>query len=908
MSKALIIAEKPSVAADIARALGGFTRQQDYFESDEYVLSSAVGHLLQLSNPAEVTRGKWSFAHLPMIPPHFEVAPIDKRGEDRLKLLARLIKRKDVTALINACDAGREGELIFRYIVQHARAKQPIRRLWLQSMTPAAIREAFGELRPDKEMKHLEDAARCRAEADWLVGINGTRAMTAFNSKDGGFFKTTVGRVQTPTLAIVVEREERILAFVPRDYWEVRATFGCKAGEYEGRWFDPDFRKPEDDEHARAERIWDQARAEAIAEACRGRAGTVAEEAKPSTQAPPLLFDLTSLQREGNARFGFSAKTTLSIAQALYEKHKVLTYPRTDSRALPEDYVAVAKKTIDALAGQRSYAPFAKQIAKAGWIRPNKRIFDNSKISDHFAIIPTLEAPRGLSEAEQKIYDLVVRRFLAIFFPSAEYLVTTRITTVEKHQFKTEGKVLVEPGWLAVYGKEAMQEQGALVRVDAGERVATKAIEAAGLQTRPPARYTEATLLSAMEGAGRLVEDDELRAAMAGKGLGTPATRAAVIEGLIDESYLAREGRELHPTAKAFQLLRALRGFGVDALDVPELTGEWEYKLAQMERGRLQRQDFMREIEQMTRDTVERIRQGAEKGEVPGNYVTLTTPCPRCGGVVKENYRRFACSQCEFSISKHPGSRFFEVGEVERLLREKQIGPLAGFRSKIGRPFSAVLKLVPPESKLEFDFGNAPAGEGEEAEAVDLSGLTPLGKCPKCGGGVFEQPMSYICENAVAGSRSCDFRSGRVILQQTIEPEQMKKLLAAGRTDILRNFVSNRTRRKFAAFLVWKADEGKVGFEFEPRGKGAKAAPAAEGPSAAGRRTAGSAARAVAAGPAPTAAKTPTATKAARRAAPARRPTTAAGKVAAKKAAKSVAKSAAGKAAKKPAAARKAAR
>ncbi len=887
MSKALIIAEKPSVAADIARALGGFTKQQDYYESDAYVLSSAVGHLLQLSNPAEVTRGKWSFAHLPMIPPHFDVAPIDKRGEDRLKLLARLIKRKDVSELINACDAGREGELIFRYIVQHTKAKQPVRRLWLQSMTPAAIREAFGELRPDAEMRHLEDAARCRAEADWLVGINGTRAMTAFNSKDGGFFKTTVGRVQTPTLAIVVEREEKILAFVPRDYWEVRAGFGCRAGEYEGRWFDPDFRRPEDDEHARAERIWDQAKAEAIVAACRGRTGTVSEEAKPSTQAPPLLFDLTSLQREGNGRFGFSAKTTLSIAQALYEKHKVLTYPRTDSRALPEDYVAVAKKTIDALAGQRSYAPFAKQIARSGWIRPNKRIFDNTKISDHFAIIPTLEAPRSLTEAEQKIYDLVVKRFLAIFFPSAEYLVTTRITTVEGYPFKTEGKVLVEPGWLAVYGKEAMQEQGALVKVDAGEQVATRSIEAAGLQTRPPARYNEATLLTAMEGAGKLVEDDDLRAAMAGKGLGTPATRAAVIEGLIDESYLAREGKELHPTAKAFQLLRALRGFGVDALDLPELTGEWEFKLAQMERGRLKREEFMREIEQMTRDTVERIRTGAEKGEVPGDYVTLKTPCPRCGAVVKENYRRFACTRCEFSISKHPGSRFFEVDEVEALLREKQIGPMTGFRSKIGRPFSAVLKLVPPEYKLEFDFGNAPAGEGEEAEAIDLSGLTPLGKCPKCGGGVFEQPMSYVCENSVGGSRSCDFRCGRVILQQTIEPEQVKKLLAAGRTDILRNFVSNRTRRKFAAFLVWKADEGKVGFEFEPRGKGAKATEVTAGepaPAAAKRAAAAKVVKtARAAKKTATAAKTPTSAKAATRAAPARRTTATARSVGAKK-------------------------
>ncbi len=620
MSKALIIAEKPSVAADIARALGGFTKQQDYFESDAYVLSSAVGHLLEIKAPEEydVKRGKWSFAHLPVIPPHFDLQPIEK-AEARLKVLTRLIKRKDVTALINACDAGREGELIFRYIAQHAKAKQPVSRLWLQSMTPAAIREAFAQLRSDDAMQPLADAARCRSEADWLVGINGTRAMTAFNSKDGGFFLTTVGRVQTPTLTIVVEREDKIRKFVPRDYWEVRAAFGAAAGSYEGRWFDPGFRKPEDDEHARAERLWDKAKADAIVAACTGKAGTVTEEAKPTTQSAPLLFDLTSLQREGNGRFGFSAKTTLSLAQALYEKHKVLTYPRTDSRALPEDYVAVAKKTVDALGGLREYAPFARAISKNGWIKPNKRVFDNAKVSDHFAIIPTLETPKHLSEAEQKIYDLVVKRFLAIFHPAAEYLVTTRITTVEQHQFKTEGKVLVEPGWLAIYGKEAQEEQGTLVKVEQNERVKTEAIDAVGLVTKPPARYNEATLLSAMEGAGKLVDDEDLRAAMAGKGLGTPATRAAIIEGLITEKYLVRDGKDLHPTAKAFQLLTLLRGLGVEELTAPELTGNWEYQLSQMERGKLKRESFMREIARMTQKIVERAK-SYESDTVPGDY------------------------------------------------------------------------------------------------------------------------------------------------------------------------------------------------------------------------------------------------------------------------------------------------
>src|SRR5512147_1366780 len=446
MSKKLIIAEKPSLAADIARALGGFTRKGDYFESDEYVLSSAVGHLLELTLPPEhdVKKGKWSFAKLPVIPPHFDLAPIE-RSEARLNLLLKLLKRKDVGAVINACDAGREGELIFRYIAQYAKTKKPIERLWLQSMTQSAIREGFASLRKDKDLLPLADAAKSRSEADWLVGINGTRAMTAFNSKEGGFYLTTVGRVQTPTLAILVEREEKIRKFVSRDYWEVRATFEAKAGRYEGRWFDPDFKKSDDPER-KAERLWQAQRADAIAAACAGKQGTATEDTKPSTQAAPLLYDLTSLQREANGRFGFSAKGTLALAQSLYERHKVLTYPRTDARALPEDYLGTVKKTMDMLAGDREYAPFAKAVLKNGWVKPNRRIFDNSKISDHFAIIPTLQAPKNLNEAERKLYDFVVRRFLAVFHPSAEFLQTTRITTVGEHRFKTEGKVLQVPG------------------------------------------------------------------------------------------------------------------------------------------------------------------------------------------------------------------------------------------------------------------------------------------------------------------------------------------------------------------------------------------------------------------------------------------------------------------------------
>lgn len=857
MSKALVIAEKPSVAQDIVRALtpvaGKFEKHDDHFENEQYVVTSAVGHLVEIKAPEEydVKRGKWSFAHLPVIPPHFDLAPIDK-AKSRLNAVVKQVKRKDVTELINACDAGREGELIFRLIVQYAQggkkaATKPVKRLWLQSMTPQAIREGFEALRPDAQLHGLADAARSRSEADWLVGINGTRAMTAFNSRDGGFFLTTVGRVQTPTLSIVVEREEKIRKHVARDYWEVRATFDAQAGQYDGKWFDPAFKK-NDDADRRADRLWTEADARAIEQAVAGQPGTVSEESKPSTQSSPQLYDLTLLQREANSRFGFSAKTTLSIAQALYEKHKVLTYPRTDSKALPEDYVGVVKNTMEMLASEplpgplKALSAHARRAVKEGYVKPNKRIFDNAKVSDHFAIIPTLQPPKSLTEVEAKLYDMVVKRFLAVFYPPAEFLVTTRITTVQaagtEHRFQTNGKVLVKPGWLAVYGKDIEDADATLVPVEPNETVRTESVEVSALRTKPPARYTEATLLSAMEGAGKLIDDDELREAMQEKGLGTPATRAAIIEGLLLEKYMHRDGRELIPTAKAFQLMTLLRGLGVEELTLPELTGNWEYQLAEMEKGKLSRDAFMREIAAMTQKIVAKAKE-YDRDTIPGDYATLKTPCPKCGGVVKENYRRFSCvgthaaedDACGFSISKIPGGRSFELDEVERFIADKKIGPLEGFRSKAGWPFTAELKLAYDDDianwKLEFDFGDdAKAGEGS-GEPVDFSGQESLGACPKDRGHVYEHGTSYVCEHAVGAHVTCDFKSGKIILQQPVAREQMTKLLKDGKTDLLENFVSNKTRRKFKARLAWDAKEGKVGFEFEPRA--AKKTPAKKG-------------------------------------------------------------------------------
>ena len=849
----MVIAEKPSVAQDIVRALtptaGKFEKHDEYFESDTYVVSSAVGHLVEIQAPEEfdVKRGKWSFANLPVIPPHFDLKPVDKT-KTRLNAVVKLAKRKDVDNIVNACDAGREGELIFRLIEQYAGGAKPlgkpVSRLWLQSMTPQAIRDGFGSLRTNAQMQPLADAARCRSEADWLVGINGTRAMTAFNSRDGGFFLTTVGRVQTPTLSVVVEREEQIRKFVSRDYFEIHASFAAVAGQYPAKWFDPQHKKDADDAEKKADRVWSQAQAEAIAAACRGQSATVTEESKPTTQASPLLFDLTSLQREANGKFGYSAKTTLQIAQSLYERHKALTYPRTDSRALPEDYVPVVKQTFEMLAdsGMRHLAPHALTALNNNYLKPSKRIFDNSKVSDHFAIIPTLQAPSGLSEAEQKVYDLVVRRFMAVFFPSAQYQVTTRISTVQlpaaAHAFKTEGKVLVNPGWLAIYGKEAANEvedakEGdkgqSLVAVAPGEKVRAETVDSKGLKTRPPARYSEATLLGAMEGAGKTVEDDELREAMQEKGLGTPATRSSIIEGLIAEKYMLREGRELIPTAKAFQLMTLLRGLGAEELSKAELTGEWEYKLALMEQGKLKREVFMAEIAAMTERLVRKAKE-YDRDTIPGDYATLQAPCPKCGGIIKENYRRYTCTGktgaedgCGFSFGKSPAGRTFELAEVEQFLADKKIGPLDGFRSKAGWPFTAEMVIKFDDEtqnyKLEFDFGDDKAGE-ESGELVDFSQQLALGACPKCGGSVFEHGKNYVCERSVPTlaqvTPSCDFKSGQIILQQPIAREQMQKLLATGKTDLLDKFVSMRTRRAFKAMLTWDAEADKVNFEFAP--------------------------------------------------------------------------------------------
>ncbi len=822
--KSLIIAEKPSVAADLARALGKVPKKGDHFENDDYVISSAVGHIVELQMPEDIDKKKygfWRLDALPIIPEKFQLKPIEE-SKERFNLLKKLLARKDIEVVINACDAGREGELIFTYIYQLTKSKLPVKRAWMQTMTQEGIREAFNNLRDGEKMRGLAEAARCRSESDWLIGINGTRALTKrmFGSRAGNV--ASVGRVQTPTLAIVYARELEIRNFKPRAYWQISAEFQVAKGTYEGIYQRPDFKKSEGDEHDRVDRIWDKAKAEAILSACRSTAdATVREDKKASTQASPRLYDLTTLQREANNRFGLSARRTSQIAQALYERHKMITYPRTDSRALPEDYIPTCRQALLNLQGD--LAAHANKVLEEQWLGPNKRIFNNAQISDHFAIIPTVETPKPLEDMEAKIYDMIARRFVAVFYPSAEFDITTRFSTVAGHDFKTEGKVLTFPGWLAVYGKSTLEESSpdsktlpALDKADGTPpHAAVKDPQIHEESTRPPPRYTEATLLSAMEGAGKLVEDDELAEAMKERGLGTPATRADTIDGLINTRYVERAQRELVPTPKAEQILQFLIAVKAEGITSPDMTGEWEFKLRQMEHGKFPREKFMAEVVETTKGIVQGVK-SFEEDDSAARETDIISPTD--GKPLIETLRGYKSKDGELMIYKVIGNRKMAESEVKDLLVNGQIGPLDGFRSKAGKPFSAVLKYNKEEKKAEFVFdGQRDANGGIK---IDFTGLVPVAQAPlsryPAGTEVYETPQSWVVRSVANGEDKILTRCSKRILSRDIPLDQFMKMLETGKTDLLEKFWSQRTRRPFSAFLALKED-GTTGFEFAPR-------------------------------------------------------------------------------------------
>ena len=846
MTKTLIIAEKPSVATDLARVLGKlpefgkFEKKKDYFENESAYVASAIGHLVELRMPTteEGKKLPWGMKHLPVLPEHFELQPIE-RSETRFNLLVRLLKKKDVSVVVNACDAGREGELIFRYLMNLAEVKNDftIKRMWMQSMTDGSIIEAWNDLRDDDSMKPLADAAMCRSESDWLIGLNGTRALTAFNSRNGGFNVTTAGRVQTPTLSILAEREKEIRAFVPRAYWEVHGTFGIAAGEYAGRWFVEDFKKDENDEHKKAERLWSEEDAAAVVTRCEGKTGKVEETKKPSKQAPPQLFDLTSLQREGNSKHGFPARRTLQLAQACYDKYKILTYPRTDSKYLPEDYIDTVKETIGNLAAAKSGGNLDPVICDAAkWIMtndkvgPSKRIFNTAKVSDHFAIIPTGKLPPAkLDDGAAKIYNLVLRRFLAIFYPSAEFEVTRRITRIGEDTFRTDGRVLVVPGYLEVYGRKAglAADADELVAAVDGESAKAEDVELREKETRPPARFTDSTLLSAMETAGKRVDDDELREAMSERGLGTPATRAAIIENLIHQKYLFRNEirkSELVTSNKGLALMDLLNDMGIEELASPEMTGEWEYKLKAMEQGKLGRGEFMDEIRQMTMNIVNKTK-GFTEELTNRVFPDLIAPCPECGKTEhKQTDGLFQCKdpECIFKLKKHIASHELSEEQARILMTDRKVGPIETFKNRFGQPFTAELVLDKPKKvwKVAFVFEG---DEEREKEVEDLTEDQVICECPILDDSpdmvkVYDNGRAFLAPDMAKKKQDRGVRISKTILQKEIPTEQGMKLFIEGKTDLMPGFLSKKGR-KFAAHLTLNRETGKLGFEFAPRKK-----------------------------------------------------------------------------------------
>jgi DNA topoisomerase-3 len=735
MAKTLVIAEKPSVGRDLTRALpGAFAKHDGYLESDQHVVTWAVGHLVQLAEPDEYDAKfkKWRMADLPILPEEFKLVVRDERSRKQMSVITKLLGRSEVGEVINACDAGREGELIFAWLYEKAGAKKPVQRLWLSSMTAAAIKNAFGALRPRQEFHMLEEAARSRSEADWIVGMNATRAATIRlrSSFDGA---VSLGRVQTPTLAIVARREQEIRAFKPEPYWLVDASFepvGDSAHRYSGRY------------HAGAQpRLKTAAEAEAVVAAVKGREGAITKlEKTTKKERAPLLYDLTSLQREANTRFGFSARRTLAAAQRLYEEHKALTYPRTNSRFLSGDMAGEIKPTASNVGENPEYARAAKYVLGLD-VLPLGRVVNDAKVTDHHAIIPTREHHRvdKMSDDDRRIYDMVARRFLAVFHPDAVFENTRLETTVAEHVFRTRGRVLMEAGWRGVYGE--LENNGAaedsdegadqqLPKLERGERVSTWEVAAAEKETKPPRRYSDASLLAAMETAGQLVDDDELREAMKDSGIGTPATRAAIIERLIDVGYIERDGRALVCTEKGLSVISLL---GEHPLTSPGLTGDWEHRLTNIEHGEDSRERFMHDIASFAGNTVQELDTKLKDVRIPRANLG---PCPVCGRDVVENRKGFSCWSredpgCGFVIWKSKAGKTLPVAVAKELIATGRTEkPVTGFKGRSGRSFRARLALEQSEDgkwRVEFDEpwaregGKAPEGEEAETPATEAA-------------------------------------------------------------------------------------------------------------------------------------------------------------------------------------------
>jgi DNA topoisomerase-3 len=699
----LIVTEKPSVARDIAGVLGGHRKQKGALVGEGWTVTWALGHLVELAPPDAYgdEYKRWQLESLPILPDKFK-ARVNYKTRDQFAVVKGLLRDTSVTEVVNACDAGREGELIFAYLYGLSGCKKPVRRLWISSLTPEAIREGLASLRDGSAMKPLEDAARSRSEADWVVGMNATRAYSVRFGRPGNVL--SVGRVQTPTLKLLVEREQEIEAFKPEKFYTVHARFKRNEPTYDGVWF-----------KNKQNRLPEREAAEALAEKVRGGLGTIRKvQKKTQSEKPPLLYDLTELQRNANAKFGFTAERTLRTAQALYEERKLITYPRTSSRYLSQDMVKTLKKRVEAAGSLEDLAPFAEKLLSQEKLPVNKRIVDDSKVTDHHAILPTGKRYSGeLPPDEAKIYDLVARRFLAVFFPDARFENTTVVTEVKKETFLSRGRVVLETGWRALYpegvGGKKDKEPPVLPPIEEGQEWDVVKVGVKEGETKPPPRYSESALLGAMETAGKLVEDEELRQQMKESGLGTPATRAATIERLIKVGYLEREKKVLVPTDKGKMLVNLL---GDSTLASPEMTALWEKRLARMERGEERRAGFMDDIGSFATELVEQVRvMEGEKLAAPERISREPLGnCPKCGSPVVETKKAYGCSAwksgCKFAMWKTVAGKRISKTQAKQLLDSGKTGQLKGFKSKAGKPFAAALTLDGEQKvKLEFDKG-----------------------------------------------------------------------------------------------------------------------------------------------------------------------------------------------------------
>jgi DNA topoisomerase-3 len=759
MSKTLVIAEKPSVGRDLAGVLPGpFANHKEYLEGPEHIVTWAVGHLVQLADPDDYDERfkKWKMADLPIVPEHFKLVVRDERSKKQMNVVKRLLARDDVDTVVNACDAGREGELIFAYLYEKAGSKKPVLRLWLNSMTKQAIRDAFKSLRPGADLATLEAAARSRSEADWIVGMNATRAATIRlrSSFDGA---VSLGRVQTPTLAILARREEEIRAFVPEPYWLVDALFAAPGERlYEGRYH-----------LGAAPRLKTAEEAAAVVAACEGQTGEITKlEKTKRTERPPLLYDLTSLQRDANSRYGFTARRTLAAAQRCYEEHKALTYPRTSSRYLTGDMVPEIKPIASLVGKQPDYAKAAKYVQSLD-VLPLGRVVNDAKVTDHHAIIPT-RAEGGhpvdkMNEDDRRIYDLVVRRFLAIFHPDAVFENTRVETTVPAaaggpaaaaaggpHVFRTRGKVMLVPGWRGVYGElpdadrsddDDEREQQQLPKLEQGEPADVRKIGSEEKVTKPPRRFSEGSLLAAMETAGKLVEEDELREAMKDSGIGTPATRAAIIERLLAVGYIERDGRALVVTEKGLNVIRLL---GEHALTSPSLTGDWEHRLARIEHGEDSREAFMGDIVKFAESTVSELDTKLQGVRIPRANLG---PCPVCGHDIIENRKGYSCWHrddpgCGFVIWKSKAGKQLPLVVARELISTGRTEkPVTGFKSRAGKSFRARLALQQGEDgKWRVEFDEPWAREGAKPPEADEAAVAAAAATTAEDAAAAEQP------------------------------------------------------------------------------------------------------------------------------------------------------------------------